>query len=45
MAGRAVVVPGALNKVSALGGQLTPRSVLLPLLKRAWTALPASQSR
>ena len=43
--GRAVVVPGALNKVSDLGGEPTPRSVLLPLVKRAWPALGASQSR
>ena len=41
IAGRGVVIPGLLNKMSAIGGQLTPRSVLLPILKRAWPAMKA----
>jgi short-subunit dehydrogenase len=33
--GKRVVVPGALNRATALGGQHSPRSVLLPLVRRA----------
>jgi short-subunit dehydrogenase len=33
-AGRDVVIPGLANRVSALGGQVTPRRVLMPLLRR-----------
>ena len=33
---RRVVVPGAANKVGALGGRLAPRSLLLPLLRRGY---------
>lgn len=38
-AGRAVVIPGAANVVSAIGGHLAPRRVLLPLLARQHPAL------
>ncbi len=41
IAGRGVVIPGVLNKMSAVGGHLAPRSVLLPILKRAWPAMKA----
>ena len=34
--GHRVVVPGALNQAGALSGHLTPRAVLLPLLRRLW---------
>ncbi|HZJ25658.1 MAG TPA: SDR family oxidoreductase [Acidimicrobiia bacterium] len=37
--GKAVVIPGAANKVSAAGGHLVPRSLLLPLLARQHPAL------
>ena len=33
-AGRAVVVPGLTNQLGALGGHLTPRRLLLPLIGR-----------
>ena len=33
-AGRAVVIPGAANKISARASYLTPRSLLLPILAR-----------
>jgi short-subunit dehydrogenase len=33
-AGRTVVIPGVANKLSALGGHLTPRRVLVPALRR-----------
>lgn len=37
--GKRVVVPGGLlNRATTLGGQHTPRAVLLPLAKRAWRA-------
>lgn len=39
-AGRRVVIPGAANKVGALGGYLTPRSVLLPIIARQHPKLP-----
>jgi short-subunit dehydrogenase len=38
-AGRAIVIPGTANKVSALSGHLAPRSLLLPLLARQHPAL------
>ena len=34
--GSRVVVPGAANKVGALGGRLAPRSLLLPLMRRGY---------
>jgi short-subunit dehydrogenase len=34
--GHRVVVPGVMNRAGALLGQHTPRSVVLPLAKRAW---------
>lgn len=34
--GNRVVVPGVLNRVGALAGQHTPRSLVLPIAKRAW---------
>jgi uncharacterized protein len=37
--GRAVVIPGAANKVSAIGGRLTPRRVLLPILAKQHPSL------
>ena len=37
-AGRDVVIPGAVNKVSATSGQLTPRRVLMPVLRRFYPA-------
>jgi short-subunit dehydrogenase len=37
--GRAVVIPGAANKVSAASGHLTPRRVLLPILAGQHPAL------
>jgi len=42
VAGRPVVIPGLASKMTALSGHLTPRAVLLPILKRAWPALGAS---
>jgi uncharacterized protein len=36
--GSRVVVPGLLNRAGTLLGQHTPRSVVLPLAKRAWRA-------
>jgi uncharacterized protein len=33
---RRVVVPGALNRATALAGQYSPRSVALPLISRFW---------
>jgi uncharacterized protein len=45
VAGRSVVIPGLLNRVSAVGGKIAPRSVLLPILKRAWPAMKASADR
>jgi short-subunit dehydrogenase len=38
--GRAVVIPGAANKLAAYGGHLTPRRLLLPLVARSHPALP-----
>jgi short-subunit dehydrogenase len=37
--GRLVVVPGAANRVAAAVSQVTPRSLLLPLLRRSHPAL------
>jgi uncharacterized protein len=37
--GRAVVIPGAANKVSAVGGYLAPRRLLLPILARQHPSL------
>jgi short-subunit dehydrogenase len=34
--GHRVVVPGMLNQAAALGGHYTPRSLLLPLVRRVW---------
>jgi short-subunit dehydrogenase len=36
---RRVVVPGALNRASALAGQHSPRAVALPLINRFWRNL------
>ena len=33
--GKRVVVPGGLNRAGAIGGQLAPRSLLLPFVRRA----------
>lgn len=41
-AGQAVVIPGAANRVGALGGQLTPRRLLLPVLRRVYPAMRAT---
>lgn len=38
-AGHAVIIPGAANKVTAYGGWLTPRRLLLPILARQHPAL------
>jgi short-subunit dehydrogenase len=35
-AGKRVVVPGLLNRASALGGQHSPRMIMLPLAERIW---------
>ena len=37
--GRAVVIPGAANRLTAVGGYLTPRALLMPLLARQHPAL------
>lgn len=34
--GRRVAIPGAFNRVSAVSGRLTPRSLLVPLLRRVY---------
>jgi short-subunit dehydrogenase len=34
--GDRIVVPGAVNRVAALYGHYTPRSLLLPLVRRVW---------
>jgi len=34
--GRRTVIPGALNKVNAVSGRHTPRSVFMPLARRFW---------
>jgi hypothetical protein len=33
---RRVVVPGALNRATALAGQHSPRAIALPLIGRIW---------
>jgi uncharacterized protein len=33
---RRVVVPGTLNRATALAGQHSPRAVALPLISRIW---------
>jgi hypothetical protein len=38
--GRPVVIPGAVNKLAAYGGHLTPRRLLLPLVARSHPAMP-----
>jgi short-subunit dehydrogenase len=38
--GKRVVIPGAANKFGALGGQLTPRALLLPILAKQHPSLP-----
>jgi uncharacterized protein len=40
--GRAVVIPGAVNRAGAIGAHLVPRSLLLPLLARQHPALRKS---
>jgi short-subunit dehydrogenase len=37
--GRAVVIPGIVNKAGAIGGYLAPRSILLPILARQHPSL------
>ena len=34
--GKRVVIPGMINRATAVGGQHTPRALALPLIKRAW---------
>lgn len=34
--GKRVVIPGAFNRVSAVSGRMTPRSVLVPFLRRVY---------
>ncbi len=36
--GKRVVIPGVLNRASAIGGQYTPRALAIPLVKRVWGA-------
>lgn len=36
--GKRAVVPGTFNRITSLSGQHTPRSLLLPIAKRAWAA-------
>ncbi len=36
--GKRVVIPGMVNRVTAVGGQHTPRAFALPLVKRFWGA-------
>jgi short-subunit dehydrogenase len=40
-AGRPIVLPGLINHLGAVGGQLTPRRVLMPLLSRFYPATKA----
>jgi short-subunit dehydrogenase len=40
--GRAVVIPGAANKVAAYTSYLTPKRVLLPIVARSHPSLPRS---
>jgi short-subunit dehydrogenase len=43
VAGRPVVIPGVPNKVTAAGGWITPRRLLVPLLARQHPALRSSR--
>ena len=36
--GKRVVIPGAINRATAVTGQHTPRALALPLIKRVWGA-------
>jgi short-subunit dehydrogenase len=36
--GKRVVIPGVLNRATAVGGQHTPRALAIPLVKRIWGA-------
>jgi short-subunit dehydrogenase len=36
--GKRVVIPGVINRATAIGGQHTPRALAIPLVKRAWGA-------
>jgi len=36
--GKRVVIPGVINRATAVSGQHTPRALALPLIKRAWGA-------
>ncbi len=36
--GKRVVIPGVINRTTAVTGQHTPRALALPLIKRAWGA-------
>jgi short-subunit dehydrogenase len=36
--GKRVVIPGVINRATAIGGQHTPRALALPLVKRFWGA-------
>jgi uncharacterized protein len=38
LAGRRTVIPGRLQAAGAVGGRLTPRRILLPLMRRLWPA-------
>jgi uncharacterized protein len=40
-AGRPIVLPGLINRAGAIGGQLTPRRVLMPLMSRFYPATKA----
>jgi len=34
--GKRVVIPGAVNQVGAVSGRMTPRSLLVPFLRRVY---------
>jgi short-subunit dehydrogenase len=40
-AGRPIVLPGLVNRIGAMGGQVTPRRVLMPLMSRVYPATKA----
>jgi len=44
-AGRPLVIPGLANKVSAMGGHLTPRPLLVPILRKFWPAMRIETDR
>jgi hypothetical protein len=44
-AGRAVVIPGAANRVGAILGYLTPKALILPLLARQHPALKKAKAQ